>query len=196
VLRVLAAAARGSEPAATVCVVAADPAAWRPAGGPLPDVTELVASFDDLRHWPPPAGPGLLLVDGVEAFGPAAAAALDRLLPAMPPAAHAVVAGRADAFRGMQAWQRAVTLARTGVLLRPGSDDGDILRIRLPREAPPRPVPGRGYLVDAGGQAQIQAASPAPAGPAQPAGAGARAAAGGELAGLLSVPPVFGGRSR
>jgi DNA segregation ATPase FtsK/SpoIIIE, S-DNA-T family len=66
-----------------------------------------------------------------------------------------IVAGRAEAFRGVRAWQRAVTMSRTGVLLRPAPDDGDILRIRLPRETL-KPFPGRGYLVDAGGLAQIQ----------------------------------------
>ena len=162
-LRVLAAAARASAPGSIVSVVAADPSAWAGA-----DVTEIAGTFAELRHWPPD-GRGLLLVDGVEALGPGAAAALDRLLPAAAPNGHVIVAGRAEAFRGMQPWQRAVTLARTGILLRPGAEDGDILRLRLPRETPLRPVPGRGYLVDAGGQAQIQTAFlPPPPGPDDP----------------------------
>jgi S-DNA-T family DNA segregation ATPase FtsK/SpoIIIE len=169
-LRVLAAAALGSLPETTVCVVAADPSCWDGSA-----VTEVVGAFDDLSHWPPPGarselaspaaragsappGRGLLLVDGVESMGPGAAAALDRLVPSVPAGGHVIVAGRADAFRGMQPWQRAVTVSRTGLLLRPASDDGDILRIRLPRDMPPRPVPGRGYLVEAGGLAQIQTA--------------------------------------
>ncbi|HEX6686002.1 MAG TPA: hypothetical protein VF062_24710, partial [Candidatus Limnocylindrales bacterium] len=202
-LRVLAAAARESAPESTVCVVAADPAAWDEAG-----VTEVTGAFADLRHWPPD-GRGLLLVDGVEALGPGAAAALDKLLPPPAPTAHVVVAGRAEAFRGMQPWQRAVTLSRTGILLRPSPDDGDILRLRLPRETPLKPVPGRGYLVDAGGQAQIQVAFLPPANAHnQPialpdlAGAGllprqaGGASAASDLAAALSLPAAFRGGSR
>ncbi|GIH07656.1 cell division protein FtsK [Rhizocola hellebori] len=151
-LRVFAAAARFSAPDAAICVVAADPSGWDPA-----QLTELAGSFDELSCWPP-QGRGLLLVDGVDTMGPGVGAALDRLFAHVAVATHIVVAGRAEAFRGMQAWQRAVTMSRTGLLLRPGTDDGDILRIRLPREAPPKAVPGRGYLVEAGGLAQVQAA--------------------------------------
>ncbi|GAA4732133.1 FtsK/SpoIIIE domain-containing protein [Phytohabitans rumicis] len=150
-LRVLAAAARMSEPQAPVCVVTPDPATWQPG-----EATEIVGSFEELRHWPA-EGPALLLVDGVEALGPAAAAALDRLVPAAQPAAHVIVAGRGEAFRGMRNWQRAITMSRTGLLLRPAPDDGEILRTRLPREQL-RSLPGRGYLVDAGGLTQIQVA--------------------------------------
>jgi S-DNA-T family DNA segregation ATPase FtsK/SpoIIIE len=207
-LRVLASAARTGAPESTVCVVAADPTAWDGAC-----VTELVGAFADLRHWPPD-GRGLLLVDGVEALGPGAAAAMDRLLPAAAPTSHVVVAGRAEAFRGMQPWQRAVTLARTGVLLRPGTDDGDILRLRLPRETPLRAVPGRGYLVDASGQAQIQVALPPPGtaghpivlpgriGPEHSSGTGhladrvGAAGAAGDLAMALALPAAFLGDSR
>ena len=191
VLRVLAAAARRSAPAAPISVVAADPAAWTPG-----EVTEIAESFDELRHWPG-EGRGMLLVDGVDAMGPAAVAALDVLLPAAPPSAHVIVAGRVEAFRGMRTWQRAITLSRTGVLLRPTLDDGDILRIRLPREAPPRPVPGRGYLVDAGGLAQIQAAFLP--GVAAPVAGRALIAGEGTTNGfgtVLSIPAAFLGGSR
>jgi S-DNA-T family DNA segregation ATPase FtsK/SpoIIIE len=182
-LRVLAAAARASAPEAIICVVAADPAAWDPA-----EATELVGAFEQLRRWPP-EGRGLLLVDGVEGMGPAAGAALDRLLPSVPAGFHVVVAGRAEAFRGMQPWQRAVTMSRTGVLLRPGPEDGDILRIRLPREPAPRPVPGRGYLVDAGGSAQVQAAF-------LPAAGVTPAHRHGDLKQRLAVPAAFAGGAR
>jgi len=94
----------------------------------------------------------------------------------------------------MQTWQRAVTLSRTGVLLRPGVEDGDVLRVRLPRETP-RPVPGRGYLVDAGGLAQIQTAFlPATADRAD----SGRADGGGTdtLATVLAIPTAFLGGSR
>ncbi|MEV6301902.1 FtsK/SpoIIIE domain-containing protein [Actinoplanes sp. NPDC051861] len=148
-LRTLAASAAAD---GTVCVVAADPRVWEGTR-----VTSLAGSFEDLTGWPAD-GHGLLLVDGIESLGPGAAAALDRLMSSVPPGGHVVVSGRAEAFRGMQPWQRALTMSRTGLLLRPSADDGDILRIRLPREAPPRPVPGRGYLVEAGGTAQIQTA--------------------------------------
>jgi S-DNA-T family DNA segregation ATPase FtsK/SpoIIIE len=136
-------------------VVTADPVPW------VTDrVTELVESFEDLTRWSA-GGRGMLLVDGIEALGPAAGTQLDALIAVAPPSAHVIVAGRAEAFRGIRAWQRAVTMSRTGVLLRPSSEDGDVLRIRLPREIL-RPVPGRGYLVEAGGLEQIQVASPTP----------------------------------
>jgi S-DNA-T family DNA segregation ATPase FtsK/SpoIIIE len=183
-LRVLAAAANTSAPESRVCVVAADPAGWAEAG-----VAQVANSFADLTHWPPD-GRGLLLVDGVEALGPGAATALDRLMAAATPNTHVIVAGRAEAFRGMQPWQRAVTLSRTGILLRPGLDDGDILRLRLPRETPLRPVPGRGYLVDASGQAQIQIAFLPPNPVGRPNGAA------GDLALALTLPAVFLGDPR
>lgn len=160
-LRMLAAAALAGDPDATVCVVAADPGAW--AGAP---VDEVATGFDGLTAWPGDTGRALLLVDGIESLGPGAATALDRLIPAVPAGGHVIVSGRPEAFRGMQPWQRAVTMSRTGLLLRPTPDDGDILRIRLPREAAPRPLPGRGYLVEAGGTAQIQTAYAEPAAPA------------------------------
>ena len=176
-------------------MVTADPAAWDEAG-----VTEIASAFADLNHWPPNER-GLLLVDGVEALGPTAAAALDRLFPAATPNSHVVVAGRAEAFRGMQPWQRAVTLSRTGVLLRPGPEDGDILRLRLPRETPLRPVPGRGYLVDAGGQTQIQVAFlPPGTGAGHSSGTGhiphRVGAAAGDLAMALALPAAFLGEAQ
>ncbi|WP_326553298.1 FtsK/SpoIIIE domain-containing protein [Micromonospora sp. NBC_01813] len=150
-LRTIAAAARSSMPEATIAVVTTDPAAW--AGGVA---TTVVRSVAELAGWRP-AGRGLLMVDGIESVGDAGPA-LDRLLPTLPAQAHAIVAGRPDMFRGMQPWQRAVTMSRTGLLLRPAPDDGEVLRIRLPREAPLRPLPGRGYLVEAGGLEQVQVA--------------------------------------
>ncbi|MDG4825746.1 FtsK/SpoIIIE domain-containing protein [Asanoa sp. WMMD1127] len=150
-LRLLAAAARAGDPAATVAVVTADPDVWAGAA------VTCARAVGDLPPWTA-AGRGLLLVDGMESLGPDAGTALDRLLPGLSPGVHLVVAGRADTFRGMQPWQRAVTMSRTGLLLRPAADDGEVLRIRLPREAPPRPLPGRGYLVEAGGLAQVQVA--------------------------------------
>ena len=74
------------------------------------------------------------------------------------PGCHLVVGGRAEAFRGLRAWQRAVTATRSGILLRPGSEDGDVLRVRLPRGSRPRPLPGRGFLVDGGRVEQVQVA--------------------------------------
>ncbi|GIJ31630.1 cell division protein FtsK [Micromonospora sediminimaris] len=165
-LRLLAAAAHASTPDARVLVVAADLDAWTGAQG-----TEVAGSFGGLTS-PPTTGRALLLIDGIESL-PDAGPALDRLLPGLPAGVHVVVAGRTDAFRGMQPWQRAVTMSRTGLLLRPAPDDGEVLRVRLPREAPPRPLPGRGYLVEAGGLAQIQVAflaQPPPARLAMPIG--------------------------
>ena len=102
-------------------------------------------------------------MDGIESLGPGAAQSLDRLLTTLPAAVHCVVAGRPDVFRGMQPWQRAVTLSRTGLLLRPSLDDGDLLRIGCPATRRPDPFPAAAYLVEAGGLAQVQVALPSPA---------------------------------
>jgi S-DNA-T family DNA segregation ATPase FtsK/SpoIIIE len=159
-LRTLASAALLAEPAATVAVVSADPDEWRT----LPGV-EVAARLADLESWPP-GGRGLLLVDGIEELGPAAADDLDRAVATLAPGSHLAVGGRAEAFRGLRPWQRTVTATRSGVLLRPGSEDGEVLRVRLPKGAPPRPLPGRGFLVDGGRAEQVQVArTPEPARP-------------------------------
>jgi DNA segregation ATPase FtsK/SpoIIIE, S-DNA-T family len=151
-LRMLATAACAADAGALVQVVSPDPAEWTD----LP----LVDAFGSLGEiiGPPQGQRRLLLVDDVESLGTGSGAALDRLLSTAPAQTHVVIAGRPDAFRGIQVWQRALALSRTGLLLRPTSDDGDVLRIRLPREAPLRPVPGRGYLVEAGVPEQVQVA--------------------------------------
>jgi len=159
-LRMIAAAGKVADPTAIVQVVSPDPARWR-AGWPEEQfpapAIEVASSLEELssrtdgRRW-------LLLIDDVESLGTGAGPALDRLLSTAPAGGHVVVAGRPDAFRGMQVWQRALTLSRTGLLLRAVGDDGDALRTRLPREAPLRQVPGRGYLVEAGVPEQVQLA--------------------------------------
>ncbi|MGF1652168.1 MAG: FtsK/SpoIIIE domain-containing protein [Actinomycetales bacterium] len=159
-LRTLASGALLADPAATVAVIAVDPDEWRT----LPGV-EVGARLADLQSWPPD-GRGLLLVDGVEELGPAVADDLDRAVATLAPGCHLAVGGRAEAFRGLRPWQRTVTATRTGILLRPGSEDGDVLRVRLPRGAPPRPLPGRGFLVDGGRAEQVQVARTAE--PARP----------------------------
>jgi S-DNA-T family DNA segregation ATPase FtsK/SpoIIIE len=157
-LRTIAAAATASAPQAPVFVVAADPDAWAGSGA-----TGVVGSIGELTGLPS-AARGLLLIDGIESL-PDAGPGLDKLLPSLPAGTHVIVAGRPDAFRGMQPWQRMVSMSRTGLLLRPAPDDGEVLRIRLPREAPMRALPGRGYLVEAGGLEQVQVALPPTASP-------------------------------
>ena len=159
-LRTLAVGARLADPAAVVAVVAVDPDEWRT----LPGV-EVAARLTDLESWPPD-GRGVLIVDGIEELGPATADDLDRAVATLAPGCHLVVGGRAEAFRGLRAWQRAVTATRSGILLRPGSEDGDVLRVRLPRGSRPRPLPGRGILVDGGRVEQVQVARTAD--PARP----------------------------
>lgn len=151
-LRTLAAGLALADPTATVAVVAADPDEWRTVPG-----VEVATGLGGLESWPPP-GRGLLLVDGIEDLGPGAADDLDRAVAALAPGCHMAVGGRAEAFRGLRPWQRTVTATRTGILLRPGSEDGDILRIRPPKGAPLRPLPGRGLLVDGGRAEQVQVA--------------------------------------
>jgi S-DNA-T family DNA segregation ATPase FtsK/SpoIIIE len=112
----------------------------------------------------PIVGPTLVVVDGLEA-----AAGHDKVLDGMvgDPRVRVIVADRQDAFRLPPMWLRTVLGARTGLLLQPQPDHGDLLRARLPmRTAVPYPA-GRGYLVRSGLVDLIQVAEtrpqPAPA---------------------------------
>lgn len=112
-----------------------------PAGLP-----ELLAALDadPRRH--------LLLVDDAELVDD-----LGPLLAARRPGLRAVVAARADALRTAYGhWTDVARASRTGVLLRPGDADGDLLGVALPRRRE-RLGPGRGYLVADGDAELIQA---------------------------------------
>jgi S-DNA-T family DNA segregation ATPase FtsK/SpoIIIE len=99
----------------------------------LPAMLDALAT-DERRH--------LLLVDDAELVD---GLPLDRRV-------HLVVAGRNDALRTAYGhWTE--RLARTGVLLRPGEADGDLLGVALPRRTGRFGV-GRGYLV-ADGEAEL-----------------------------------------
>lgn len=77
------------------------------------------------------------------------------------PDVHLLVAARADALRGLHGhWTQAVRRRRSGLLLSPGRDDGDLLGVVLPRRPWTAWVPGRAELVDAGHVRLVQLARP------------------------------------
>ena len=121
------------------------------AGG---DATALLARLHAV------AGPVVLLIDDAETFEDTDGAIMG-LLSAARPGLHAVAAGNADALRKLYSgWTQAVRRSKTGVLLRPNIDyDGELLGVTLPRRAPVRMVPGRGYLVANGDTEVVQLAS-------------------------------------
>ena len=90
----------------------------------------------------------LLLVDDCEQLlGMPLGDRLTELVRRAAPALAAVVAGRSDelavTYRGVGA---EVRRARSGLLLQPGSLDGELVGVSLPRRRP-QPIPGRGLLI-------------------------------------------------
>jgi S-DNA-T family DNA segregation ATPase FtsK/SpoIIIE len=74
---------------------------------------------------------------------------------------HLIVAARADAVQAdFGHWARRIARARAGGFLRPVGDvAGDLLGARLPRRAPAKVTPGRGWLVCGGELDFVQLAS-------------------------------------
>lgn len=115
-------------------------------GVPLTSAVDLEAFAD---------GGGLLLVDDLELLPGDLGPMLDRLIAQPPHGLRLVVSGRVDTLRAMNATSRLLTAGRTGVLLQPQPDAGDVFRVRL-RFKGPFPV-GRGVLLNgaSGGVVQV-----------------------------------------
>lgn len=126
-----------------------------------------------LAAWAPPSqagataarllaagAPAVLLVDDAESVEDPDGA-LESMVCSEVPGLHLVAAGRSDALRVLYGhWTSRVRRCRTGLLLRPHVDlDGDLLAVTLPRRAPVALGPGRGYLVQDGEAALVQAAT-------------------------------------
>ncbi|KUL25129.1 FtsK/SpoIIIE domain-containing protein [Actinoplanes awajinensis] len=104
-------------------------------------------------------GPAVLFIDDAEGFDDTDSA-IAGLLSAGRPDLHVIVAGRSDALRTLYGhWTQTVRRSKVGLLLRPNVDlDGDLLGVTLPRRAPVRLGPGRGYLIHNGEWDIVQAA--------------------------------------
>jgi S-DNA-T family DNA segregation ATPase FtsK/SpoIIIE len=105
-------------------------------------------------------GPLVVLVDDAERVDDPLAR-LAALADAHLPDVLVVAAARADAVRSQYgSWVRQLRSSRLGLLLQPDPEtDGDVFGVRLPRHAPVRFGPGRGYLLDGGGLDIVQVAS-------------------------------------
>lgn len=90
------------------------------------------------------------------------APALSGLLSSPPPGLCVVAAGRAGELSSMYShWSKAIRKARCGVLLQPDVDyDGDLLGVKIPRQAPVALSAGRGYACVAGEATLVQTLSP------------------------------------
>lgn len=130
------------------------------------DITAHTVNLDDLGR-PVTDGrslfelggaPNLVLVDDVELLNPDLASALEQLAANPRSQARLVVAGRPEAFKGVHPLARALTVGRTGLLLQPQPDAGDVFRVRL-RADGPQPE-GRGFLLTGGRPTLAQIITP------------------------------------
>jgi S-DNA-T family DNA segregation ATPase FtsK/SpoIIIE len=108
-------------------------------------------------------GPVLVVVDDADELADSAGApALERLVRrGRDLNLRVIAAGETNAIqRAFGGWIRELRKDKTGLLLTPDVDvDGDILGIRLPRQARKSYPPGRGFLVQRGSASLIQVAS-------------------------------------
>ncbi|MGH8933954.1 MAG: FtsK/SpoIIIE domain-containing protein, partial [Egibacteraceae bacterium] len=123
-------------------------------------VTEAQALLEALTQVAGAGGRQVVLIDDAEALDDPTGA-VDQLLKRLLPDVHVIAAGRADALRSAYGhWTQAVRRSGAGVLLRPDVDfDGDLLAVRLPRQAPVAVTAARGWLVNGGEVEFIQAAT-------------------------------------
>ncbi|MEM7273518.1 MAG: FtsK/SpoIIIE domain-containing protein [Actinomycetota bacterium] len=149
-LYTIAAAARAAEPELAIGGLGIGDIG-RPIGDP--------AALTELAE-----GGGLLLVDDLEHLAPDMTTALEAVLARPPTGVRVVVAGRPETFKSMQPIVRHLTAGRTGILLMPAADAGEVFRLRV--RPPDRQVPGRGHIVTAGTATLVQLALDGePAGP-------------------------------
>ncbi len=147
-LRAILAAAGRADPHCRTMVVSDDLDGW-------PDA--VAALTEDLID---PEVRTIVAVDGIASIGDEAGRELERL--AGGPNLCVVVAERPELLSSPPSWFRSFSSARNGLLLRPQTDHGEILRVRLPHRGAPVPWPGRGYLVTAGVTELIQVANVGP----------------------------------
>jgi S-DNA-T family DNA segregation ATPase FtsK/SpoIIIE len=141
-LRALAAAALAADPAGQTIVIG--PQEEWPGG-----VEQLGADLIDAERR------SLVLIDGLAAIDDAGAQAIDR---AAAGSTWIVVADRPEVLAAPPHWLRRITASRTGLLLQPAFDHGEVLRCRLPlrSSSPGSFPPGRGFLVEAGSVELVQ----------------------------------------
>ncbi len=152
-LRALAVAARTADPECQL-LVAGDEDHW-----PV-EVTELDPDIiDDERRT-------LILIDGIATVPDATAKALEAVDPAT---TWIVVADWPEALQSIPPpWLRKITASRTGILLQPQPDHGDLLRSRLPMRTAKDLPAGRGFIVASGVARMLQVANVEPSASSDP----------------------------
>jgi DNA segregation ATPase FtsK/SpoIIIE, S-DNA-T family len=154
IARMLAAAV----PRVDLTVVAPRPSPLRRADVDARVVTDARELPEVLAALTAPGTRHAVLIDDAETLDDPAGA-IDALLKRLLPDVHLVVAGRADQLRTAYGhWTQIVRRSGTGVLLRPDVDfDGDLLAVRLPRQAPVAVTVARGWMVHSGEAEFVQA---------------------------------------
>ncbi|MGB0113741.1 MAG: FtsK/SpoIIIE domain-containing protein [Ilumatobacteraceae bacterium] len=131
-----------------------------PRGGPLADIegTDHPATPSDVAAWvdriAEATTPRLVLVDDADRLG---GPSFERLAALRDDELIVVVAGRGDDLRAPGHWSKPLQRFRHGVLLRPESSDGDLVRVALGARLQ-RFAPHRGVLVVDGEQIPLLAA--------------------------------------
>ncbi len=101
-------------------------------------------------------GARVVLIDDADRFG---GPSFERLAAVHDDLVAFVIAARPDGLRSISHWTRPLQQSRTGVLLRPTTLDGDLLRVQLATRLP-RFDAGRGYLVNDGELVPVMIATP------------------------------------
>ena len=102
------------------------------------------------------SGPRVVLIDDADRLG---GPSFERLAAVHDDLVTFVIAARPDGLRSISHWTRPLQQSRTGVLLRPTTLDGDLLRVQLGTRLP-RFDAGRGYLVNDGELVPVMIATP------------------------------------
>ncbi len=153
-LLALAMAAGHADRRCRVLVVADDPDPWSGPAAPA----ELLSPSDDLDRLDELGDePALVLVDGITALTEAGARRLDELQQGR---VWVVLADRPERLQTGPTWLRRYQASRSGLLLQPQPDHGDLFRVRLPLRTSRVWPAGRGYLVEAGTTDLIQVVNP------------------------------------
>jgi DNA segregation ATPase FtsK/SpoIIIE, S-DNA-T family len=159
-LRALASLLTAATPEVGLTVVATRPSPLRQLDGVAHVITDAQELPDELAQVAGAGGRHVVLIDDAEALEDPAGA-VEALLKRRLPDVHVFAAGRADLLRSAYGhWTQTVRRSGAGVLLRPDVDyDGDLLAVRLPRQAPAAVTVARGWLVNNGETGFIQAAT-------------------------------------